>query len=73
MATEHEKALAWRKAKGWSRGELSSRLKLSDSVIQNMEAGTDLATGKAVDPAAFNRYRLACAALDRGLDRWDWS
>lgn len=72
MQNDGAAARAWREGKGWSRAELSARLSLSPSVIQNMEAGHDLRTGKPVDPAAFARYRLACAALEHGLSGWNW-
>ena len=72
MPDNHARARAWREAKGWSRTELSARLTLSVSTIQDMEAGHH-ANGRAVDPANFNRYRLACAALEHGHQAWNWT
>lgn len=67
---EHEKARQWRDACGLTRAKLSELSGYSPRAIQIMEAG-QTNTGDPIDPAAWQRYRLVCAAIMAGLD-FDW-
>lgn len=59
---EHARARQWRENAGLSRQQLSRLTGFSISAIQDYERGT-LSTGRPVDPAMMQRYRLACAAI----------
>ena len=63
MNGEHDKARAWREAMGLSRAELSRLIGYGQSSIADLESGKYRATGRPIDPEAWLRYRLACAAL----------
>ena len=65
-ATPHADALAWRKSRGWSRGELSRRTGYSVTQIQDFEAGVDRKTQKPISARAWARYKLVCAAVSFG-------
>lgn len=60
--TEHQAARQWRESAGLSRAQLAKLTGYSISAIQDYERGT-LSTGRPVDPAMMQRFRLACAAI----------
>lgn len=69
-APAHLRARWWREHKmGLTRAELAARIGLTESEIANYEAGLRRQSGAAPDYA---RYRLLCAAVDAGLDGFDW-
>lgn len=59
---EHTRARQWRENAGLSRQQLAKLTGFSVSAIQDYERGT-LSTGRPVDPAMMQRFRLACAAI----------
>lgn len=70
-APEHERACWWRVHRmGLTRAALAKRIGLSVSEIANYEAGIMRQSGRAPD---YKRYRLLCAAVDAGVDGFDWS
>lgn len=67
---EHERAKQWRKRIGLTRRTLSDLTGFSPGSIACFEAGRK-SNGEPIDPSAFQRYRLACAAVQAGLS-FDW-
>lgn len=67
---EHERARHWREACGMTRAQLSELSGYSQTQIQLFERG-HTNTGDPIDAAAWQRYRLICAAIMAGLD-FDW-
>jgi len=71
-APEHERARYWREnVVGLSRRELAERIGMSESRIMDIEAGQVRGDGRAIEPDAMQRYRLACAAVTLGV-KFDW-
>jgi transcriptional regulator with XRE-family HTH domain len=69
---EHVKARWWREIIiQMTRAELAQRIGVSESRILDIEAGKTRGTGKPVDEATMQRYRMACAALTLGIE-FDW-
>jgi len=71
MMTPHERAKAWRNARGFSIPKLAAATGYSMRSISGFEAGLN-ANGKPLAPEAMHRYRLACAAVEHGLAGFDW-
>jgi transcriptional regulator with XRE-family HTH domain len=67
---EHESARQWRDAMGLSRIELAKRSGYSAGSIRDFEQGRK-SNGEPIDPNAWRRYKLTCAALTAGID-FDW-
>lgn len=67
---EHLQARQWRETLGLSRQQLAALSGYSYRSIQQMELG-QAASGDPVDPAAWQRYKLICAAITARLD-FDW-
>lgn len=68
--SEHERARQWRKRIGLTRRALSELTGFSLGSIQTFEAGKQ-GNGDPIDPAAFHRYKMACASVQAGLS-FDW-
>jgi hypothetical protein len=64
---EHERAKWWRihQAK-LTQAELAGRIGLSVKQVANLEAGRE------TNASAWRRYRLLCAAVDRGAEAFAW-
>lgn len=71
--TAHERAKQWREKLGLSVDRLADVTGFSRSTIFDMESGFQRTTGKPVEPRAFQRYRLTCAAINSGAESFDWS
>lgn len=72
-APEHLRARYWRlHVARLTLAALAKRLHMTIGTIADYEAGRSRRTGRRISSAARRRYRLLCAALDRGLDRWYW-
>lgn len=69
--TEHDRARAWRIRNRYTKRLLSERTGFSISSIDAFETGKTRG-GDPIDPRAFRRYRLCCAALNGGVDAFDW-
>jgi transcriptional regulator with XRE-family HTH domain len=67
---EHERARQWRDALGLTRAALSDLTGYSTRQIELFESGKTNA-GEPIASAAWQRYRLICAAVMAGLD-FDW-
>lgn len=67
---EHQRAKQWRIRLGLSRRALSELTGFSPGAIATFELGRQ-STGQPIDPAAFQRYRMTCAAVQAGLS-FDW-
>lgn len=74
--TEHEKARAWRKARGLSVRDLADRSGYSIEAIYKFERGLSSTKGKTtVEPWVWQRYRNICAGIDAQLRsgaNFDW-
>lgn len=68
--SEHEKARQWREALGLTRPQLSELTGYSLNQILLFEKGATN-TGEPIASAAWQRYRLICAAVMAGLE-FDW-
>ncbi|PWB94680.1 helix-turn-helix domain-containing protein [Methylosinus sporium] len=76
--TEHphegERARLWRESLKLSRRELAEITGYSESAIQDFEAGFQRGRDERapIGEREMLRYRLACAAIDAGLNfRWE--
>ena len=67
---EHQAAKQWRKRLGLTRSALADLTGFSAGSIATFEAGRKT-NGEPIDPASFQRYKLACAAIQAGL-AFDW-
>ncbi len=78
--TEHTKAQAWREAHGLDRKALAELTGFSVPTIYWYEKGIQPPSKKhegqaATAPWVWQRYKLACAAVDRFLrtgEKFDW-
>lgn len=68
--TEHQAAKQWRRRLGLSRRALSELTGYSEESIRLYEVGRK-PNGEPIDPCAFQRYKLGCAAIQAGLS-FDW-
>lgn len=68
---KHQRAQTWRIGLGLSRRELAEMTGYSQSSIVSMERGTT-AAGEPIDEGAWQRYRMACAAVAAGVTGWNW-
>lgn len=68
--TEHADARQWRETMGLTRSALSELSGYSVQSITSFEAGKQT-SGDPIDPTAFHRYRLVCAAIHARI-RFDW-
>lgn len=68
--SEHEAARQWRENLGLTRAALSDLTGFSQQSIADYESGFQT-KGTPVDPDAFKRYKLVCAAIHAGLS-FDW-
>lgn len=70
--TEFERARDWRTRNRYTKRLLSEVTGFSISSVDAFEAGRNR-NGHPVDPRAFKRYRLCCAAIHAGADKtFDW-
>lgn len=69
--TEADKARAWRKARGLTIKELADLTGFNRRSITAYEGGFQ-PDGGPISPVAMRRFRLACAAIDHGLEDFDW-
>lgn len=68
--SEHEAARQWRESLGLTRAALSDLTGFSQQSIADYESGFQT-KGTPVDPDAFKRYKLVCAAIHSGLS-FNW-
>lgn len=71
MTAENDRAREWRQFHRISRRELALFTGFSESSIVDFERGTRH-DGTPIDPKAWKRYRLACAAVSAGVTDFDW-
>ena len=71
---EHKKAKAWRIKNRYSVLEISKLTGFSKSSINDFEVGIVRGDrARPVDPNAMRRYRLCLAAINAGLQDWDYT
>lgn len=68
---ENDACRQWRENAGLTRAQLAKLSGWSISQIQDFERGTKH-DGRPLSDAAWQRYRLTCAAISRGLYRFAW-
>jgi transcriptional regulator with XRE-family HTH domain len=72
LSTEYERARLWRTGRRITKILLSEKTGFSVTSIDAFEKG-ESRTGAPVEPKAFKRYRLCCAAVGAGIDKsFDW-
>lgn len=70
---DYEKCRLWREANRYTRAQLSALTGYGKSSIEDFESG--IVRGNKARPIsrnAMNRYRLVLAAIDAGLQAWDF-
>jgi len=70
---EHERARNWRMRNRYTREQMSELTGFSVSHLADLENGCYRGDqAHPIEPLTMMRYRLCCAAIDKGLTEWDW-
>ena len=70
--SEHDRARAWREhVVKLTRPQLANRTGYCVETIANFERGMS-GSGRPLNPRAWQKYRLACAAIHVGVRDFNW-
>ena len=70
---EHELARNWRERNHYTREKMAELTGYSVSMILDIENGCYRGNhARPIELGAMTRYRLSCAAIEKGLTEWAW-
>ena len=70
---EHELARNWRMHNRYTREKMSELTGYSVSMLLDIENGCYRGDrARPIEPSTMTRYRLCCAAIEKGLTEWTW-